>query len=364
MEQHAGMVRISSRLYRCDRHGAIEEEITSAVLAATVDLDVDRIVSPFLLRGELRIAGAVTVYADHIQPWLRLEYPSGLVVDEPVGLYGTAPPNRERSYRVTRERLTGMDHTWRLSTSYFAGPYTIPGDADPVEAVKDVCRSEGFTDADLAGLVATTKRTVAAQTWGLDQPITKLEIVNTVLGAIGSVRLHTGRAGGLAAFPLPDLETALVAKTYTTEGDEITEAVTEEPDASRVCNVVRVVNDRDGASPIVAIAENHNPASPVSIENIGRILFRDERDSGIPDQQTADAIALRLLQEGATYDNRATLVTAPDPERDPHDIYEFALDQRDASLVLAGRWRCTGWTLGFGTAELAMRHQIGKVVPV
>src|SRR5690606_28699140 len=121
-------------------------------------------------------------------------------------------------------------------------------------------------------------------------------------------------------FPLPDLDSGVADKVYTNQSGEVTAEIAEDPNDDLICNVVRVVNARDGLAPIVAIAENHNPDSPVSIENLGRILFREVQDANIPDQATAELIAQRTLQAGATYDNRVTITTGPDPSRNPHDV--------------------------------------------
>lgn len=358
-----GKVRVVRRMELTDRHGVVQEDITSAVGGATVDLDLDRPVSPFLLRGEFLTRGVVVPYRDHIRPWLRLEHPDGTVVDEPVGLYGIAPPQRRHTYTSTRETFEGRDHTWRLATSAVTAPFTVPAGANVVQAVEAILAGQGFLpgDIDITPSAATLTETA---TWGLDQSVSWLTVCNSLLGAIGYTRLHTTRAGTLRAIPLPDLATAPIAKQYSAASGEVTSEVLEDPNLDLVCNVVRVVNERDGTAPIVAVAENHDPASPVAIETLGRVLFREVRDPNIPDQATAESIARRALQEGATYDNRVTITTGADPTRNPHEIYGFALDRRDSSSVLAGRWRCTGWSLGFGVPDVAMRHQIGQIVPV
>lgn len=358
-----GKARVTQQMLLCDRHGVVSADITRYMASATVDLDLERPVSPLRLRGELRAAGIVNAYQDHLLPRLRLEYPDGTVIDEPVGLYGVAPAQRRHTFRSTRETIVAYDHTWRLATSSLTGPYTVAAGSNVVEAVRAILLAQGFTapeitiDPSLLGLTD-------AATWGLDQTVTWLAVVNALLGAIGYTGLHTARSGALRAFALPDLETAPVAKTYATASGEVTAHIQEDPNTDLICNVARVINDRDGVSPIVAIAENHDPSSPVSIETLGRVLFREVRDANIPDLATAEAIALRTLQEGATYDNRVTMTTGPDPTRNPHDIYGFDLAQADSTSVLAGRWRCTGWSLGLSVPDVAMTHQIGKVVPV
>jgi hypothetical protein len=359
-----GAIRLTARLLLTDRHGVAQDDLTPYVVRATVDLDVDRAVSPLLLRGELRRAGLVTAYTAHLQPWLRLEYPDGEVIDEPVGLYAVAPPGRRRTYSTTREELTGHDHTWRLAQSYFTEPYSVAAGSNVVAAVKAILAGEGFTDLEIA-ITSSSKTLTETATWGLDQTVAKITVIRHLLDAIAYTPLHSTRQGQLRAIPLPDLATAPIAKTYSLAGGQVTAEVAEDPDADRVCNVVRVMNDRDGAAPILAVAENHNPASPVSIENLdGRRIFREFRDDHIPDQATAETIALRELERGATYDNRVRITTGLDPTRNPHEVYGFALTQRGGESVLAGRWRCAGWSLGFMTKDAAMTHQIGKVVPV
>jgi hypothetical protein len=362
--RHVGAIKLTARLLLTDRHGVVQDDLTPYVVKATVDLDVDRVVSPFLLRGELRRAGLVTAYADHLQPWLRLEDPDGTVVDEPVGLYAVAPPGRRRTYSTTREELTGHDHTWRLAQSYFTEPYSVAVGSNVVAAIESILAGEGFTPAEIA-ITPSTKRLAETATWGLEQTVAKITAVRHLSDAIGYTPLHTTRQGQLRAIPLPDLASAPVAKTYTLASGEVTAEVSEDPDDTQVCNVVRVLNDRDGAAPILAVAENHNPASPVSIPNLdGRRIFREIRDDHIPDQATAETIALRELELGATYDNRVRITTGLDPTRNPHEVYGFALTQRGGESVLAGRWRCAGWSLGFMTRDAQMTHQIGKVVPV
>jgi hypothetical protein len=359
----SGIVRVSQRVLLTDRNGVPQEDITDQLVEATVDLDVDRSISSFAIQGELRTAGVIKPYIDYILPSLILENADGTVVDEPLGFYTTLPSGKVSNYIKTKESFTGRDLTHRLSTSTFATPFTIATNDNVIATVIEILESEGFTAADY-NITPSTRYAIRSYTWGYDEVWSKLRIINQLFDAIGYYKLHTSRYRILQSFPYFDLKNIEPAKRFTTgAGGEVINEVVQKPDYDSIVNMVRVQNDRSGATPIAAVIQNNNLDSPVSIPNLGVTIFRDIKDVNIPDLNAAIAIARQTLQRGATFYNRVTIETLADPTRNPYDIYTFNLLQANSESVLSGKWRCSGWQLGFTPGTARMTQHMGRVEP-
>lgn len=119
--------------------------------------------------------------------------------------------------------------------------------------------------------------------------------------------------------------------------------------------------------PIYAYRENDDPASPVSTVSLrqngeGGRWVRMESPSGIETQAQADEEADRLIAEALGYSRELTLRTLPDPRRKMHEVYGLDIIRDRAGIVVAdGKWRCTGWELGFEPERGVMTHTCYKI---
>lgn len=358
-----GVVRLSQKLLKVKADGTPLDDITSQLVEATVDLDTDRVVSPFAIEGELRSADVLKPFSDYIAPFLILEHSDGRVVNEQLGIYSIVPSAQKDSYLGSRLSFSGRDITEQLNTSVFASPFTIASGANIVSTIYEILATEGITEGTY-NIPYSRKFAVDAFTWGYDEVWSKLRIINALLDAIGYYKLHTSRFGTPRAFPYIDLNASEPNKKYTTGvGGEVVNEVVQEPDYAGIVNMVRVSNDKSGITPFTTVIQNNNLDSPVSIPKLGRTIFKEINDTNIPDLASAIAIARETLQRGASIYNRVRIDTLADPSRNPYEIYEFDVRQEDSSAVLTGKWRCSGWKLGFTPSTARMQQTLGKVQP-
>lgn len=358
-----GAIRVSQRLLKVTADGTPVDDITNQLVEANVDLDIDRVVSPFAIEGELRSADVLKPFSDYIEPYLILEYSDGRVVDEQLGRYSIVPSRRQDTYISSREGFSGRDITEQLNSSVFAEPFTVASGANIISTIYEILATEGITQGTY-NIPYSRKFAVDAFTWGYDEVWSKLRIINAMLDAIGYYKLHTSRFGTPRAFPFIDLNASEPNKRYTTGiGGEVINEVVQEPDYAGIVNMVRVSNDKSGITPFTTVIQNNNLDSPVSIPNLGRTIFREINDTNIPDLTSAIAIARDTLQRGASIYNRVRIDTLADPGRDPYEIYEFDVSQVGGGSVLTGKWRCSGWKLGFTPGTARMAQTLGKVQP-
>ena len=114
-------------------------------------------------------------------------------------------------------------------------------------------------------------------------------------------------------------------------------------------------------TPVAGTAENHDPESPGSIENLGRVVQgKPIRYANIIDTAQANLLAKAELKKVSGLNRKVTLRTLPDPRRKPREVYALGLKRDDGTQVLSGSWEVVRWDLPLDGQ--AMLHQLTKVM--
>ena len=74
-----------------------------------------------------------------------------------------------------------------------------------------------------------------------------------------------------------------------------------------------VTNNAGENEPIIWTETNTNANSPTSVQNIRGIKGRVLRQSDLPDLESVQAYARRMLQESGSFSRRLQIHTPPDP---------------------------------------------------
>jgi hypothetical protein len=185
------------------------------------------------------------------------------------------------------------------------------------------------------------------------------------LEGAGFYHLAADRTGRLTSFPYLDLDTAESAFAYDTQpGTKIVGTLDDEPITERVCNRTVIVRDNPSLPLLESVRENTNPASPVSIPRLNGLRIRRRiADPHLADQSAADAMADRVLQEGASFYRRVRLQVHVDPRFSVRDVGTLDIRQADGTVVADGRWWRSGLTLGFRPDQAAMTMLLNRLQP-
>jgi hypothetical protein len=207
-----------------------------------------------------------------------------------------------------------------------------------VTAVTTIMALAGITRY---AITPTTETTAAIVSFPIGT--TYLDACNILLDAIGYYNLSMTPDGKLISGPGRSIEYTEPYRTVT--DDDLMAPIQTQPTDTTVANIVIVVKDNPNAAPLTATRSNTDADSPTSTVNLGP-RTRVEKRSDIADQDAVDALADRLLAEGRTFYQTATLALLPDPDvLTPHQTIE--LDLTGKAAIFNGHWWVRTAKVGF-----------------
>lgn len=285
---------------------------------------------------------------DRIRPVLIIngtEYPCGVFI-------ATTP---ERSFSGGREILNieAYSPLYLANRVQIEGAYTIPAGTNYIAAVQELLRVAGITlySAEATDHVLSTDRA----DWPVGTSV--LTVINQLLSEInyraawvdmtGTVRLTKYTA------PAPEnIRHTYVQGEYSIVSGDVT-ATTDYFDKA---NVFRAVcSSPDLEAPLVATAENNDPASPYSTVSLGVRILREERVESVPDLATLQERAEIMLTKSLQTTETVEFVTALCPVHETWDT--VALDLGEITGIFAE----TEWSMVLDAAG-EMRHRAERVI--
>lgn len=344
-----GVVTVDAVCYRATAANAFLDVVPVAKGEVVVDLGAQ---VPMTFTGELLGADLLTPFRDWLAPVITIERPSadgtGNVIEtQQLGLYQVQPARKTYTAASSRFAIDGRDPTWLLGSHVFARPYNVPAATNYSEALRDLCDLVGVRHA----IQSTTKVTPRIRSWKPGE--TALQAFNDLARSNGFLAAFPDRIGRVRSHRFQRLQQPEPARTISSAAGDVIRTVSIDPDPSRLCNHVIVVGNNPDGDLIVAERLNNDPRSPTSTVRIGTpdqpaVITKYVEDSNIEDQDAADDLADRLMDQGASANVRMELTTLPIASWMPHDISLLAVVNDAGEEVAAGRWRWTGLRMGFG----------------
>jgi len=362
-----GRVQYRYRLYRCDLEGRPLAELGPGLVYGAELRMSNYADQPWALSANLRRPLTLDPIHDHLllavdaqveaDTWVRWTY-------GPFHVQGS--PGRHEEHSTTLE-LQAYDHLVHLRQSGPTTPVSYPAGTGVLAAVRGILTTTLGYPASLVDLPAddvTLATAVAWDPYGSDD-VTWLTIVNDLLAAGGFEPLTVTARGRFWTRKATDPASRPVAVHYGNgEGAErmlAAEPVEDDPDWNRFANVVIVTSeDTQQQPPIVAIAKNTNPNSPVSVQNYGAEVVKRVRAKSVVDQASADALAAAQLAASTAYYRRLRITTLPDPRRDVRETYRLTVVQSDGTVVVDGIWQVTNWSMRLQDAPGEMQHEVAR----
>lgn len=333
-----GGLTVWFELWRATVDNVLVEDITEYLTGGYVDMNRDRAVTT-QASFNLRDVSVVNPYTDYLAVFQNTEYDdSGIVERDQLGLFTVRVPSGTRTIERAEGVHIGYDITSLLARLAFTDSYNVPAGTNYVDAVVTVL---GMAGINRHAIPATDRVTANAVTFELGT--TYLEFCNTFMEAIGYYNLAATTDGRPMSGPSRDVQYIEPFRTVT--DDDQMAPINAQPTDTTVANIVIVVQDNPNAAPLTAIRRNDEADSPTSTTSIGEIV-RVEVKSDLADQAAVDALADRLLSEGRTFYQVASLKLLPDPRvLIPSQTIDLALTGR--LEIFNGRWRVRTSRIGF-----------------
>lgn len=341
---------------RVNLDGTFRDDVTQYFLKGAIDANNDR---DIFRQADFEIVknSVINPLSDIIQPVITLHVDRATQAF-PMGCFQLTQPEQTH--------YPGQGESWKLK----ANDISVRLQEDGPTAVYRVASGTNYGTAIAAILAAAGLRYTlppTAKTLPTDKsyapPLSWLKVINDLCEGVNWYHIWVDATGLFTTAERPtDLSTAAVAVSYLTNGQSIVIApVTEKPDLTRLANKVIASSQNSGlAAPLVSVAVNSSPSSPVSTIVLGRTITKWLTNDAAADQATLDAYALSELSQSAALYNLITLLTSFDPRRDAHEIYQVSVTNPDGSTVILGNYYARNWRVALETGA-TMQHAISLI---
>jgi hypothetical protein len=350
---------IGTALYRATAENVWLEDISNKVEGGSIAVDMNQD-TPMTFSGRTLENGVLTAYDDWIAPvmtYRRLDEETGLelTMTRQLGLYLVMPPIREFTAAQGVDTIDGRDPLWLLASAGPGAAWSRATGQNIGIAIETVCGLAGVRHA-----IQTTSMTLPKRrTWPWNA--TWLQIANDLARMAGFVPLWTDRVGRVRSHKFRKLGSVEPARLISHTNRMVVDQVRIEPDMNRFCNHVVVVGNDPKGNPVVAERLNNDVNSETSTVTLGftRSLF--EEDPNIDDQDAADALADRLIEQGSSVYQRMSVRTMPVLDWEPGDINQIDIETDHGEPVASGRWRWDRLEMGLG-ADATVQWTMSKLV--
>jgi hypothetical protein len=347
------------RCYRSDKNGAIGEDISTLILDGLVKVDADA-ETPMTFTARTDGAGAIPAFS-YVAPFLTVEwYDPELGVQsitEQVGLYVVMPPGETHTAVQAVGRIEGRDPTWVLKQDTLPTGLNVAAGANVVTTVKGLLTGAGFTRENIPAKSNTFLKKRA-----YEPGTSRLDAINDMLFRIGYYSLFADRQGILSSRPFRPLSREEPARRISSANGDVVNVVNLDPDPERLANRVTVIKTDAADDPLVVTRTNARPDSPVSTVNLGMVLGKKIEASNLDTTAELDALALKILEEGASMLTRIEVDTIPDPRFEVRDVVHVVISRDDGTLVADGRWWSDEVSCPFTPQAGAMKWRLNKLI--
>lgn len=349
-------VEVRAQVWRVQLDGTPVEDISDAVVAASVDLNIDR--EPYLA-GQLvlRDPGRIAPLRDVLSLAVIYTTEDGAETAEPLGLYTTLTPAATSRQAVTEATYQLTDLTGVLATSVYLANNDVPQGTSVVTELSSTLSEAGITRTAFPASSRTFRKT-----WTFPAGTSRLEKCNRVLDHIAWYRLQMFRDGRVGSRG-PYVDPARQEPFATWTDDDLLSAVDYRPSDAPPANVVIVIRDDPSEAPLIAVARNDDPNSRTSTVTVGREIVRVETVSGgdLHSQEDADALAARLLAESRQRYETVSFSVYPDARAlDAFQTVRLAFTSAEL-LRYSGTWRIRTASLGTTPATAALQVELARV---
>jgi hypothetical protein len=370
-----GAVVIRTRFYRSNISGEKVSEfggVMSAVVqmsnfretAWTLSMELDKNLS-----GLFPGMPGTDMLEEYVMPVIEVLV-DGQWLEFPQGLYLMRLPKRQHEETFSAYAYEGESLETILLADFPEDGYEVAAGTGCLEAVRDILTDRGVA-AHRINFPSTDKFLSSTMTWEISADGQEsshwLGISNAILSAGGFYSLKTTAAGLFYTRDIEDLSARGADVAYGPQFEPMLLApVNDDFEDVRFANKVVVIStDVEQEPPIVAVAENHDPNSPASRENLGRWETAEPYRLGhIVSQVEAAALARGYLQARSSLYRKLQLSTLTDPRRDVQEVYELGWvrsHDREDEEILEGTWSVINRSQSLGDPPGLTTHEVSRI---
>ena len=298
-EQTAGVELLKDARLRSSRQVAITATLLDSNDNPTTPLDgVTGGAVEFSATTTLRGSGTLNV-ADRGQPitWLnsriKLAYTIIGVGQWPLGVWLLASPTMQHTQTGNTWQVGLLSKLTVLDQDCLPQAYSTPAGTNVTDLAQKLIEEAGENRIICEH---STKTLPAGMVW--QAGTSRLKIINDLLDTINYWAVWVDTAGYYRIEPYQQPQQRPSMFTLQPGPGAVHEPQwdSDQDLASSPNRVIITGQERtDGGQPLVAVAENHDPSSPLSYENRGRWITRIEQAADATDQTTLNAQATRCL---------------------------------------------------------------------
>ena len=350
-----GITKVGAGLWLSNKGNERLADLSSNVLEGKVTMNLHN-PSKLALTLTLDEPDLLKDWSDLVAPYLYLEDWAGNRTEHQLGLYYVRPGPKTHTQHQSSGVVEGSDLLWRLAQYGPGGWYNVATGVNIIERVRTLLASMGWRIA----IPASSLTMPASKTW--HQNVSWLTIINDLLNAANYYTAWVSLQGVVHSAPYRELDRVEPAlRLFSGEGSPVIETIEDEGNYEAIANRVVVYKANPQGTPITAIRTNTNPLSPSSTVNVGFIKTRWESNANIATQTEADGLAMRLLQESASFTHKLKVTTVPLPDRALHEVYDLSIYNAEGKAVAFGLYWCDGWEIGFTASTAMMSHSLKRL---
>lgn len=281
-----------------DRHGAVKD-VLGSVKGGQLEWSQSRAVEG---SGSLEIDIPTGLEVDWLTDRIKLVHHKG--DDETsMGVWQIAAPSRTHKGARVSTTLELLDGCETLNTPIGWWEVVARNHKPVTTVIREILSRR--TDWPWVDVDDDPRKLRASLSW--EPQDTWLTVVNDLARTIGYGSLSADRDGVLRVGPYVEPGDRPTVRRYGAGMSKMLDEFTDEAPLWDVPNTVRItVEGTDDSKAIIGTARNRDPASPWSVQNLGREIVLTERAETVG-QAEADALARRRLREASQVTRRVTL---------------------------------------------------------
>jgi hypothetical protein len=214
--------------------------------------------------------------------------------------------------------ITGRDYTKKLINSEFKVPTGFPAGTSIDALIKIIATNGGINPQKM--IIPSTGHTLGEDTY-YDSGSKRWDAISKLAEPFG-YEVYFDGAGFMIMRAFQDPAGTGTSFTFKTGPDGSLATYQKESNDSRLYNTVAVIGEASDQLPIYGIAENHEPSSSTSIEQIGERVY-NYKTPFIYTQDQADAVAKQFLSFHSLEEYTVTLDSIVFPWFEAGDVVDF-----------------------------------------
>lgn len=384
------MLIVEAKMFRASYDNQYLEDISDAVIAASVTMDTDRD-ETWTLDCTVTWAGwqRLRPFYDWLAPCLKVTYPDGTIrggfdTTGQLGLYMVLDSPERHPETGAQVRVEAGDHLWLVGRQKAAGTLIATPSKRKMGAVKEILDGLVLTESpsgrQLYAIPSDLEQFKRKKEWDADT--SKLDICNQILQGVGCYPLYTTKAGIITTQKMGEsrLKNRHPVRTFSANvpasivlsrqqrplgglASDVVGVIETTPQGADLTNEILIVNDSpDGDHVRVRGRITHPKNSRSSFYVQGRKKEKKIHNAVLDDAATAAQVAEALADYLSTLNSTIRLGVTPDPEPEfAHETVDCYIWNAAGDEIANGQYAVHRVEYGFTPSSATMTMDLGRI---